>query len=237
MTGLNGNRFLSETVIILEECVSYSAAWALQSQLHSERLQGIRPDTILILEHEPVYTLGRGTQRSHWGGNEAFLRATGSDLCYVNRGGSVTYHGPGQIVVYPIFELAGYASGPRRFVWLIEETILHLLQRSHIQGHRVEKQPGIWVLCPEPAKIASIGIRVDHGVTMHGFSLNVDMDLTPFERIHPCGLENGRMTSMAEVTNSRLNVQDIKRELADIASEVFSVQSSTDSRCPLPCQA
>ena len=219
-------------VMILDEPIEYMTAWKLQSQLHTERMRDQRPDTVLILEHRPVYTLGPRTHRSHWGGNEASLRETGAELCYVNRGGSVTYHGPGQIVAYFILRLTQHASGPKQFVRLLEDIILFLLQRRNIQGHRVERKPGIWVRMPEPAKIASIGIRIEHGVTLHGFSVNVDMDLTPFQRIQPCGLEGCRSTSMATVMNAPVCIDDLKRDVASILTEVFSVEWSITNRIP-----
>lgn len=219
-------------VVVLDKPIDYMTAWKLQTQLHAERVRDQRPDTVLILEHLPVYTLGPRTDRSHWGGNEASLRETGSDLCYVNRGGSVTYHGPGQIVAYFILRLTAHASGPRQFVELLEDIILLLLRRRNIQGHRVERKPGIWVRIPDQAKIASIGIRIEHGVTLHGFSVNVDMDLSPFQRIQPCGLEGCLSTSIATVMNAPVRIDDLKRELASILADVFSVEWSITTRMP-----
>ena len=219
-------------VMVLDTPIAYMTAWKLQTQLHAERVRDQRPDTVLILEHLPVYTLGPRTDRSHWGGNEASLREIGSDLCHVNRGGSVTYHGPGQIVVYFILRLRSYASGPKQFVRLLEDVILLLLQRRNLQGHRVEGKPGIWVRMPAPAKIASIGIRIEHGVTLHGFSVNVDMDLSPFQRIQPCGLEGCRSTSMATVSNTPVRIHDLKREFPSILSDVFSAEWSISNRMP-----
>ncbi len=187
---------------------------------------------VLILEHQPVYTLGRSAQTSHWGGNEDVLRANGAELHHVNRGGSVTYHGPGQIVVYLILRLAQHATGPRQLVWLLEEVIIRVLKNWKIDGHRIDKKPGVWVMVPEPAKIASIGIRVERGMTLHGFSLNVDMDLTPFRHIHPCGFSNCRVTSMAALLKSTLSVNDIKHELAQIFGTVFSIEWSTEKMIP-----
>jgi lipoate-protein ligase B len=98
----------------------------------------------------------------------------------------VTFHGPGQIVVYPVLQLDRYAAGPRQLVWLLEEVIIQVLQRWNIVGSRIVGKPGVWVMTPGPQKIAFLGIRIEHGVTLHGFALNVDLDLTPFQRIHPC---------------------------------------------------
>lgn len=217
---------LTGAVFIFPEPVPYSNSWELQSRLHSERMLDLGPDTVLILEHQPVYTLGRSAQASHWGGNEDVLRANGTELHRVNRGGSVTYHGPGQILVYPILRLAQHAPGPRQLVWLLEEVIIHVLKLWKINGHRIDKKPGVWVMVPEPAKIASIGIRIERGITLHGFALNVDMDLTPFQRIHPCGFTNCPVTSMAALLKTAVSVNAVKHDLARIFGTVFALEWS-----------
>ena len=213
-------------VLVFREPVPYLIAWELQSRLHNERLLNLRPDTVMILEHQPVYTLGRRTQVSHWGGNEDVLRANGADLHRVNRGGSVTYHGPGQILVYPILRVAQHAAGPKQLVWLLEEVIIRVLNLWKIDGHRIGKKPGVWVMVPEPAKIASIGIRVERGITLHGFALNVDMDLTPFQLIRPCGFTNCLVTSMAALRKTALSVDAIKQDLARMFGTVFALEWS-----------
>jgi lipoate-protein ligase B len=193
-----------------------------------------RPDTVLILEHQPVYTLGRSVRESHWGGNEEALRANGADLHCVNRGGSVTYHGPGQILLYPILRLTQHTAGPRQFVHLLEEVAIRLLSLWGIDGYRVDKKPGVWVMAPVPAKIASIGIRVERGITLHGLALNVDMDLTPFQRIRPCGLADCSVTSMAILRKAALPVDIIKRDLARMFGAVFVTDWPTSTVEKIP---
>jgi lipoyl(octanoyl) transferase len=214
-------------VIIFPTPVSYAVAWELQSRIHAERSLDLRPDTLLVLEHQPVYTLGRRTQESHWGGDEGKLRAGGTELHRVNRGGSVTYHGPGQVLLYPILKLARYSAGPRHFVRLLEEVAIRVLNLWEIAGHRIEKRPGVWVTAPGPAKIAAVGVRVERGITSHGLALNVDMDLTPFHRIHPCGLADCSVTSMAALRNSALLVDVVKRDLARVFGAVFGTDWPT----------
>ena len=211
-------------VLTFSKPMPYPTVWELQSRFHRERQLGLRPDTILILEHQPVYTLGRTTKLTDWGGNEAALRANGADLCRVNRGGSVTYHGPGQIVAYPIIRLNQHATGPRQLVWQLEEVIIRLLAQWNITGHRIDKKPGVWVMTPTPAKIASIGLRIQQGITLHGFALNVDMDLEPFQRIHPCGLPHCPVTSMATLLRTEISMDTIKSDLADIVSRMFAIE-------------
>ena len=206
--------------------LSYSVAWELQLRLHDERVRRTRPDSLLILEHQPVYTLGRGTLPSHWSGDGLTLRTNGAELQTVNRGGSVTYHGPGQVVAYPIVKLVRYAAGPRRFIHLLEEVVIHVLRTRGIDGYRVPKKPGVWVRAPDERKIASIGLRVDRGVTLHGLSLNVDLDLTSFSAIIPCGLSGCRMTSMAEVLDGPVPIEPVKEQMAHSFGEVFSVDGS-----------
>lgn len=221
----SGRHHSSDGVLLtFPKPMPYPPVWELQSRFHRERQLGLRPDTVLILEHQPVYTLGRTTKLSDWGGNEAALRANGTDLCHVNRGGSVTYHGPGQIVAYPIIRLSQHAAGPKQLVWRLEEVIIRLLAKWNIAGCRIDKRPGVWVMNPTPAKIASIGLRIQHGITLHGFALNVDMDLEPFRRIHPCGLPHCPVTSMATLLDTGIPMDEIKDELAYSLSTVFAIE-------------
>lgn len=214
------------TFYIFPEPVPYPLAWELQSRLHKERILDLRPDTVLILEHTPVYTLGRRTRLSDWGGDETALCKGEAELHQVNRGGSVTFHGPGQIVVYPVLKLDRYATGPRQLVWLLEEVIIQVLKRWNITGSRIISKPGVWIMRPEPQKIAFVGIRVQHGVTLHGFALNVDLDLTPFQRIHPCGFSNCRVTSMAAVGQTAIPVGTVKQEIVQTFATVFALNWS-----------
>ncbi|HWF59973.1 MAG TPA: lipoyl(octanoyl) transferase LipB [Nitrospira sp.] len=214
-------------VRIFPEPVPYLIAWEIQSRLHEERLLDLQPDTVLILEHPPVYTLGRRTRLSHWGGSESALCADGAELHHVNRGGSVTFHSPGQIVVYPVLKLERHAAGPRQLVWLLEEVIIQVLELWNITGSRIVGKPGVWIMTPEPQKIAFLGVRIEHGVTLHGFALNVDLDLTPFQRIHPCGFPDCRVTSMAAIRQTAVQVDIVKQELAQTFATVFALNCST----------
>ena len=218
--------------------VPYLSAWNLQSGLHTERLIDRQPDTLLILEHSPVYTLGRRTRLSDWGGNKESLCRNGVELLHVNRGGSVTFHGPGQIVLYPILKCNRYAAGARQLVWLLEEVLIRVLERWHITGARIIGKPGVWVMQQEPKKIGFVGVRIQQGVTLHGVSLNVDLDLAPFHHIHPCGLPDCSVTSMAAVSQCAVPVEAIKEQLARTFATVFSLstpqRSQTDANTPTP---
>ena len=219
-----------ETVRVFPHPVPYLVAWELQSQLHRERTQAARPDTVLILEHSPVYTFGRSTRLSHCMGDETSLCSNGAEVHRVNRGGSVTFHGPGQVVAYPILKLTRHASGPRALVWLLEEAMIRLLSRWDILGFRIPKKPGVWVGTREPEKIGFLGIRIEQGVTLHGLALNVDMDLSPFQRIHPCGFSDCRITSMAAVRRTAISVESVKSELAQIFRDMFSLKQTASAQ-------
>lgn len=195
--------------------VSYADAWELQMRLHRERANGSRADVVLLLEHRPVYTVGRRTLASDWGGDPTATHIGGIEIQHVNRGGSVTYHGPGQLVVYPILHLTDHVSGVRAYVECLEEAVIQCLRESGIVGHRKKEAPGVWVANPREAKIASVGIRVDRGVTMHGVALNVKLDLTPFRGITPCGLHGCHATSMAEVAGRPVSLKSVTRSLLD----------------------
>lgn len=216
-------------VYIFSDPVPYLTAWNLQSRVHHERLFDRQPDALLILEHLPVYTLGRRTRLSDWGGDEAALCENGAELHYVNRGGSVTFHGPGQVLLYPILKLNRYAQGAKQLVWLLEEVLIRVLDCWTITGVRIVGKPGVWVLSPEPKKVGFVGVRIQRGVTLHGVSLNVDLDLAPFRRIHPCGFPDCAVTSMTEVSHGAIPVETIKQQLAHTFMTVFSLRALSGS--------
>ena len=220
---VSGRRIQRGAVRLFSEPVPYLATWDLQCRLHEEHLLGLQPDTVLILEHVPVYTLGRRTRLCDWGGDEVALCQTGAELHRVNRGGSVTFHGPGQVVAYPILKVDRYAAGPKQLVRLFEDVVIRVLGFWNITGSRLEGKPGVWVMSPEPLKIAFIGVRIQQGVTLHGLAINVDLDLTPFHRIHPCGMANCLVTSMAALRHTPISVDDVKQVLAQTFTEVLSL--------------
>ena len=205
--------------------IPYAEAWTLQKQLQEERIAERQGDVLLLLEHLPVYTLGRTTQPAHWNCGEEILRYTGASLQFVDRGGSITYHGPGQVVGYPILKLSHYCSGPKQYVWKLEEVLIHTLLRWGIVGYRIRKNPGVWVRWNHAdAKIAAIGVRINHGVTIHGFALNVDLDLSPFSHIMPCGLAQCNITSLAEVRQSSLSSTVVAQQVAEEFAKIFNIQ-------------
>ncbi len=216
------------TLVRFSKPIPYIEAWTLQKQLQEEQIAERQGDVLLLLEHPPVYTLGRTTQPRHWDCGEETLRRTGASLQSVNRGGSITYHGPGQVVGYPILKLSRYCSGPKQYVRKLEEVLIHTVARWGIEGYHLEKKPGVWVRWNHAdAKIASIGVRIDHGVTIHGFALNVDLDLSPFSHIMPCGLAECHITSMAEARQFPLSPSVIAQQVAQEFSRVFNIEWET----------
>lgn len=212
------------TLLTSSNPVQYADAWVLQQRLHAERLDNQRADTLLLLEHQPVYTIGRRTLSSHLLGGETALQTAGAAVERVNRGGSVTYHGPGQLVGYPILRLSRVASGPKEYVWLLEETLRRTLSRWGIESHRLNGKPGLFAgPSQEKEKVASIGIRIDRGVTLHGFALNVDLDLTPFSYIVPCGLKGCRMTSIAALGQSSVPIKIVAQQVAEQFGCLFNL--------------
>lgn len=215
----------SGTLVRFSQPIPYDKAWTLQKYIQGERIAERQGDALLLLEHAPVYTLGRTTQPAHWDCGEEALKRTGANLQFVDRGGSITYHGPGQVVGYPILKLSHYCSGPKQYVRKLEEVLIHTLLRWGIDGYRLERKPGVWVRRNHgDAKIAAIGVRIDHGVTIHGFALNVDLDLSPFSHIMPCGLAQCRITSLAEVRQSSVSPSVVAQQVAQEFARIFNIR-------------
>lgn len=226
---MNPARSCADLPLIVAEVVhygrlEYDAARALQRQLVEDRIAGRKPDTLLLLEHKPVFTIGRTARAEHWGGDIEASHLAGIPVIRVERGGSATYHGPGQLVGYPILKLNRYCEGPKAYVRMLEEVIIRALGQWNILGRRLEKSPGVWVGDGQPSKIAAIGTRIERGVTMHGFALNVMMDLAPFSLIVPCGIPACPVTSMAEVLTHPVDLTEVHRCVAEQFSGVFGLE-------------
>jgi len=180
--------------------VDYPTALKLQQTLVELRKTGQVTDTLLLLEHPPVITLGRNAKRANVLASEDQLARSGVEIFECDRGGDVTYHGPGQLVGYPIFDLRGFAPriGAVAFVRKLEEVLIRTCADFGVATHRVPGMTGVWTLRNE-AKIAAIGVHISRGVTSHGFALNVSMDLDHFKLIIPCGIGDKPVTSLDRV--------------------------------------
>lgn len=210
--------------------IPYGHALKLQQRLAEARAEGKIPDVLLLLQHPPVLTTGRFR-----GGEDIIvplekLQQERIAVFHTNRGGGITYHGPGQLVGYPILNLKQNGLGVREYIWKLEEVIIKLLLTLGIQGHRVANYPGsVWV---GEEKVCSIGIHVSRYITMHGFALNVGNDLQYFEYIRPCGLRSEAMTSLSELLGRPVEIETIIGNLLHSFSEIFGLKCEHgDDKC------
>ena len=205
--------------------VDYPYALALQRDLHHRVATGDLPALLLLLQHPHVYTLGRRGSETDILVSAEVLRELDADVHHTDRGGEVTYHGPGQLVGYPILDLRAAGLGPLAYVRALERVIVSTLAELGIRATAEDRPTGVWV---GDAKIAAIGVRVSRGVTMHGFSLNVNPDLTYFNHIVPCGMPNASVTSIAE-QGFGLDVSDVSNILIAHFARVLdlSIQRTT----------
>jgi lipoate-protein ligase B len=176
------------------------------------------PDLLLILEHPHVITLGRRGNRSHLIADSEVLEAMKIPVFHVERGGDVTYHGPGQMVVYPILDLKEYGYRLIRYIGQLEEVILRVLNDFRIQGRRDPLNRGVWV---DGEKIASVGVAIKRWVSFHGFSLNYETNLKYFELINPCGLEGKKMTTMAKILGTEISRERLSERVGFHFKQVF----------------
>jgi len=204
----------------LDGVTPYAGAWALQRRLVAARQQGAIADGLILLEHEPVFTIGRSAKREHLLVPREVLAARGFGVYEIERGGSVTYHGPGQLVGYPILDLRAYHEDIVAYMRALEETLLRTLADFGIPAARVRGFPGAWV---GGAKIAAVGVAVKRRVTMHGFALNVCPDLAHFAFINPCGLDRP-VTSMAQVLERPVAVDEVRPVYARRFAEVYGLR-------------
>ncbi len=206
--------------------LSFAESLELQQTLVRQRAGEQQRDTLILTEHEPVLTLGRTTKPEHWEPHWQKLQAKGISLHQTNRGGSVTYHGPGQIIGYPILRLRNFCPGPKIYVQKLEEVLIRTLEEWGIVGCRHESFRGVWVKhgAGQLEKIASIGVRISKGITMHGFALNVNLDLQPFSLLTPCGIENCKVTSMKKILNKQVDSGLVRKRLATNFAEIFNLE-------------
>ncbi len=191
--------------------VPYAEALALQEQQVRLRQRGEAPDTLFLLEHAPVYTLGRNALHQNLLLPEATLRRRGFDVFETGRGGDVTYHGPGQLVAYPILELSPDRRDVHRYVNDLEEVMVRLCGDYGLAASRVAGLTGAWV---GPNKIGAIGVRIARWVTSHGLAFNVTTDLAPFEWIVPCGIRDRGVTSLARLLGRPVSLDEVADRLA-----------------------
>jgi len=189
----------------------YRQTWQLQKQIVAARIEGtIGTDILLLVEHPPVFTLGRRGGSEHLLVSEQFLASHTIAVVHVERGGDITYHGPGQLVAYPIVDLEARRLGVLDFVWALEEIMLRTAADNGVAAGRNPANRGIWVA---DSKMGSIGIALRKGISFHGLAFNVNLDLTPFSWIQPCGLQGIQMTSLQKELGRRLPMGEVRRSL------------------------
>ena len=188
--------------------VPYTEGWDLQRRVHADVVSGVRPDTLILLEHEAVYTAGKRTETHE-------RPQDGTPVIDVDRGGKITWHGPGQLVGYPIVRLVepiDVVAHVRR----LERVLIDVLRPFGVDGYQVEGRSGVWVRRPlSEDKVAAIGVRVQQGVTMHGFAINCDNSLAGFRGIIPCGITDAGVTTVSEVTGSTVSPLDLVDAVID----------------------
>ena len=193
---------------------AYDEVWNLQKEIQAQRIAGESEDTLLLVEHEPVYTLGKNADKNH------LLQhyPDNVQIFQIERGGDVTFHGPGQLVGYPILDLHNYKKSVSWYMRSLEQVIINTLQKYGIKGEQKEDLTGVWI---KDKKIAAFGVRISRWVTMHGFALNVNTDMQYYEGIIPCGILEYGVTSMEKLLSHEVNMKDVKNTVISSFKNVF----------------
>jgi lipoyl(octanoyl) transferase len=201
--------------------VDYSEALRLQCQDVALRKAGTIPDTLLLLEHPHVYTLGRNARKEHLLVSQDLLATMGAQVFETNRGGDITYHGPGQLVGYPILDLARHRRDVAWYVRSLEEVFIRVAAHFDIQAHRLNGATGVWV---GDEKLVAIGVHISRWVTSHGFAFNVNADLRYFGYIVPCGLRDKGVTSLAKLLGRAVEIEVVTRRVIEEFGRVFGFE-------------
>ncbi len=207
--------------------VGYGEAFGFQRAVAAARDANTLPDILITLEHPPVITLGRRANRSNLLAAPEWLAQWGVEVHQSTRGGDITYHGPGQLVGYPIVNLREWGLGVAEYVHTLERCIIDLLAGFGLAGRQDPQYVGVWV---EQEKVAAIGVAVSRGITMHGFALNVDPNLSHFGLINPCGITDRGVTSLARLLERRITVDEVRPRLVDSFARAFRAEVA---RCDL----
>lgn len=209
--------------------IDYKTAWdkqekLLESALHRKFVEKLpTKNNFIFCEHPPVFTIGKSGNDNNLLVNKQFLEKIQATVFHTNRGGDITYHGPGQIVGYPILDLENFNLGVRKYIEKIEEIIIRTLAEYNIKATRLSGATGVWLdtQTPNARKIAAIGVRVSRGITMHGFAFNVNTDLKYFSYINPCGFTNKGVTSLQKELGKTIDLEAIKTKIKNHFIEMF----------------
>jgi lipoyl(octanoyl) transferase len=215
--------------------IRFAEAWDLQRAIFEEVCKEERNDTLLLLEHPHVFTLGRVTQQASILFNETRLAELDAEMFEIDRGGDVTYHGPGQLVGYPILKLSHFKEDLGWYLRALEESIMVLLASYSIEAFRVQGRTGVWVKVGNTEeKVCAIGIKASRWCTMHGFALNVNTDLKYFEHIVPCGIADKNVTSLSKLLGREIEMGEVKSRYLEAFAKVFEVDITTRELSQLP---
>lgn len=208
--------------------IEYEKAWKRQTEwfdaLVLAKQTGIEyVNHIVLCEHPPVYTLGRSGKENNMLVGEEQLRRIGATLYHIDRGGDITFHGPGQMVCYPILNLEDFSLGLREYIYILEEAVIRTCASYGIQAERLEKATGVWLDAhtPQARKICAIGVRSSHFVTMHGLAFNINTDLRYFSYINPCGFVDKGVTSMQKELRKEIDMEEVKRIFCKTLLEIL----------------
>jgi lipoyl(octanoyl) transferase len=194
------------------DLIDYKEAWDLQKDIFELRYKKLIPDVLLLLEHPHTYTLGKVADKKHLLGSPKFLEENKISVYDIDRGGDITYHGPGQIVGYPIIDLNEWTRDTHKYLRGLEEIIIRTLADYGVEGIRDPEHTGVWI---EDRKIAAIGIKISRWITMHGFAFNINSDLSFFKGIIPCGITDKGVSSLNREINSVVSLEDVKNKLVE----------------------
>jgi lipoyl(octanoyl) transferase len=198
--------------------VDYAEAHQLQRELQAKRIAAEIEDTVLLLEHPPVLTLGRSAKAQHVLAPAEVLEARGIAVHEVGRGGDVTYHGPGQLVAYPIIDLKPSRKDVRKYVWSLEESMIRTCADFGLRAARVQGLNGAWIA---DRKVGAVGVRISRWVTMHGLALNANSDLSHFDLIVPCGIQDRAVTSLSAELDRTVSVAEARESLAKHFAQLY----------------
>ena len=218
---------MNKCLLLKLDLVEYGKAWKLQKRLFNLRQSNQIEDVLIILQHPPTYTLGRRNKKTnHFLTDENQLRNMGYFIYRTDRGGAATYHGPGQIVCYPIIGMKSYTEDYYHYLRMLEEVMIKTLRDYKIKSRRDERYTGVWV---EKEKIGFVGVRIVGGTTMHGFSLNVNNDFSPFKMIVPCGIQDVMITSISKLLKTNVDTKETTTLIIRNFADVFGVEMQTIS--------
>jgi lipoyl(octanoyl) transferase len=211
--------------------IDYKKAWDLQNEIYNKRLHNEVNDTLLLLEHPHTYTLGKVAAKENLLSNDEQLKQQGVNVFEIDRGGDITYHGPGQIVGYPIINLSQWHEDTHKYLRGLEEVLMLTCSEYGLDTERNPKYTGVWL---KDRKIAAIGIKVSRWITMHGFAFNVNTDLSFFNGIVPCGIKGKEVTSLSRELGKNIDLNEVKLVIVKKFKEVFGYDDFFEIMNPLP---